>query len=142
MDQRVWNWMVVGSGTVLVGSLLARGHYTVRVRLTPDRSVSAPTALTVVAVVVLVSALVGRRRETAGLLGLAIACLGVATIWVLLGNHRFEGPVLMHFSRTHGLHLTDPLASVPLALAGLLVVRGVRRVLVSGRFGATSRSRA
>lgn len=48
--------------------------------------------------------------------------MAVAAAWVFV-SHPLEGPVLLTLSRDHGVHATDVLAAIPLALAW----RSVRR---------------
>lgn len=68
----------------------------------------------------IVLALVGRRREVVGLLGLAGVALGLAAFWLLLGHHRWAGPVIIDFGDDHGVHIGDLAAFVPMAAAGAL----------------------
>jgi hypothetical protein len=51
------------------------------------------------------------------------AAVAVAAVWVLV-DHPLEGPVVVSLSSNHGMHLTDPLAVIPLVWAWRTVARG------------------
>lgn len=113
-----WNALVVLSAVVLVTALNLRGQFHARVRLSDTRWVAAPTAMAGLALLAVVVALLGRRREIIGLLGLAAVSLGLAAFWLLLGHHRWAGPVLVDLGDDHGVHLGDFLVVLPLAASG------------------------
>jgi hypothetical protein len=46
----------------------------------------------------------------------AALALAISAAWVLV-DHPFEGPVILGLTTNHGIHLTDPLAIVPLIWA-------------------------
>lgn len=127
---RAWDAAIVLSGVVLLSALDARGHVHAHVRLTETRWLSAPSSLALLAAAAVVAGLVGRRSEVAGFLGLAGVSFALGASWLLLGDHRFAGPVILGLSREHGVHIGDLLAAVPVLL-GVALVRwallGVRR---------------
>ena len=47
---------------------------------------------------------------------IVVAALAIAAAWVFV-SHPLEGPVLLTLTRDHGVHETDALAILPLALA-------------------------
>jgi len=52
-----------------------------------------------------------------------VVAVALAAAWVLV-DHPLEGPVVMSLSSDHGIHLTDPLAIIPLVWAWRTVARG------------------
>jgi len=130
-----WNALAVVGVVVLVTSLDLRGQFHAQVRLSSGRWLSAPSAMTLLAVAAIAAALVGRRREVAGLVGLAGVSAGLAAFWLLLGHHRWAGPVLVDLGDDHGVHLGDFLALVPLGLAAALLWLAVARHRVARSVG-------
>ncbi len=57
-----------------------------------------------------------------GKVAVVVVALGIAAAWVLV-PHPLEGPVLVSLSDDHGIHLTDPLAFIPLVWAWRTVRR-------------------
>ena len=55
-------------------------------------------------------------------LAIVVVALAVAAAWVLV-DHPLEGPVLVSLSSDHGIHLTDPLAIIPLVWAWRTLTR-------------------
>jgi|KBSMisStandDraft_5_1062788.scaffolds.fasta_scaffold3648646_2 hypothetical protein len=55
-------------------------------------------------------------------IAIVLGAIAVSAVWVLV-SHPFEGPVLFSFSEDHGVHATDPLIVIPLALAFVMVTR-------------------
>ena len=55
-------------------------------------------------------------------LAVVVVAVGIAAAWVLV-DHPLEGPVLVSLSSDHGIHLTDPLALIPLVWAWRTVRR-------------------
>ncbi len=54
---------------------------------------------------------------------MVVVAVALAAAWVLV-DHPLEGPVLVSLSSDHGIHLTDPLAIIPLVWAWRTVTRG------------------
>lgn len=121
-----WTAIAIVSATAVVGSLAAGLHFTAEVRLGSDRTVLATTALAVLGALAAMSALVARRIEPLGLVGIAIVCVGTAGFWLSLGRHRFAGPVIMTIGREHGIHIGDPLALLPVIAGGWVLVLAIR----------------
>lgn len=75
----------------------------------------------------------GRPRPAAGTKGAvlaAITALALGTISMLgfaAGNHRWDGPVVIEVSGSHGVHVVDVLGVVPLGAGVLLAVWCLRR---------------
>lgn len=134
--RRACDVVAAGSAAVVVASLLAAGNYRAHVRFSHTTSIAATTAAAVLAGAAVVAALVGRRRPVLGLLGGAGVSAAAAASWLLLGDHRLDGPVILAVAREHGVHIGDFLAVVPatisIALATLAVMAGIRSK-VSGR---------
>jgi hypothetical protein len=57
-----------------------------------------------------------------GRVAVVVVALAIAAAWVLI-DHPLEGPVLVSLSSNHGIHLTDPLAILPLVWAWRTVTR-------------------
>lgn len=114
---------------VLLTSLSVRGHFHTEVRLSESRWLAAPSFMSILAVVALASAIVGKRHEVVGLIGLAASSVGLGAFWLLLRENRWAGPVVLELSETHGIHAADFLAGVPiiggLGLA-LVALQGIR----------------
>ena len=55
-------------------------------------------------------------------LAVVAGALALAAAWVLV-DHPLEGPVLVSLTNDHGIHLTDPLALIPLVWAWRTVTR-------------------
>jgi hypothetical protein len=127
-----WDALVVLSGVVLMLALDARGHFHAEVRLSHTRWLSAPSFVTLLAAAAIASAFIGRRHEIIGLTGLAGVSFGFAAFWLLLGDHRFAGPVIADLSADHGIHAGDLLAGVPI-VAGLALLALAARRLGVGR---------
>ncbi|MFN8051381.1 MAG: hypothetical protein U0Q22_08100 [Acidimicrobiales bacterium] len=122
-----WTAVAAGAAVVFVAAWLARGHIHAHVRFSHTEWVSAPSGIAVLAFGALVAALIGRRHAVLGLVGLALASIGLGVLWLLLGDHRFAGPVLISLSRDHGIHLGDALALLPLG-AGACLLAGAGRL--------------
>ena len=119
----LWNVVVAVGVAVLVASLLARGHYNAQLRVSSERRITAVSALSVMSVVGIGIAVIGRRRPRLGLVGLAGLSFSLAPFWLMLGKHRFAGPVVVHISNDHGIHLGDSLVVLPVIIGvGLLAV--------------------
>lgn len=118
---------------VLITALDLRGQFHTHVRLGESRWLAAPSAMAILAASTIVVAVVGRRREILGLLGLAGVALGLAAFWLLLGRHRWAGPVLVDLGDDHGVHAGDFLALAPIAVAGALVWRALLRHRTAAR---------
>lgn len=123
---RAWDAIAVAGVVLLLTGFDLRGRFHTHVRLTENRWLSAPSTLILIAAVIVAAALVGRRRQFLGQLGLAAAAVGTAAAWLLLGHHKWAGPVLADFGDDHGLHLGDFLALVPLGLAATLTAAAWR----------------
>jgi hypothetical protein len=57
-----------------------------------------------------------------GRVAVVVVALAIAAAWVLI-DHPLEGPVLVSLSSNHGIHLTDPLAVLPLVWAWRTLTR-------------------
>ncbi|HEX6787195.1 MAG TPA: hypothetical protein VF076_08340 [Acidimicrobiales bacterium] len=57
----------------------------------------------------------------------AVALGTIAMIGFAAGNHRWDGPVMIHLAGSHGIHYVDVLGVVPLGAGVLLAVWGLRR---------------
>lgn len=73
-------------------------------------------------------------RIARGRLATAVVLVGVAVIWVRV-NSPFEGPVLIVFTRNHGLTVADLPSIAAVVVAVLLVWTGRRPRPHSGRDG-------
>jgi hypothetical protein len=75
----------------------------------------------------------GRCRPAAGARGAVLAAItacALGTISMLgfaAGNHRWDGPVVIEVSGSHGIHVVDVLGVVPLGAGVLLAVWCLRR---------------
>ncbi len=115
-----WTRLATLLAALMVGSLLAGLHYTARLRLSGGHSILATTGLAVLAGAACGFASLGKSNESLGLAGLSMASVGASAFWLLLGPNKFAGPVIFTLGHERGVHLTDPLAAVPLALAAVL----------------------
>ncbi|TXR56388.1 hypothetical protein [Quadrisphaera setariae] len=71
---------------------------------------------------------VSRDLVRRALMGLAVVgVLSVLALAVVVGDHRFQGPVVLPLTWSHGLHLGDGLVG----LAWLLCVGMVARLVVA-----------
>ena len=57
----------------------------------------------------------------------AVALGTIAMVGFAAGNHRWDGPVMIHLAGSHGIHYVDVLGVVPLAAGVLLAVWCLRR---------------
>ena len=118
----VWNALAGSAVLAFGGALAARGHFRARVRLSHTAWLSAPSAVAMLSAVAVLAAVIGRRHEVLGLLGLAATSVGTGVLWLLLGDHRFAGPVILYLAREHGVHIGDALALIPFGV-GLVLAR-------------------
>ena len=51
----------------------------------------------------------------------------IAMVGFAAGNHRWDGPVMIQVSGSHGIHYVDVLGVVPLGAGALLAVWCLRR---------------
>ncbi len=93
LSPSTWTAIAISCGVASVGFLAAGLHFTAQVRLGNDRTMLATTALAGIGVLVALSALVARRSEPFGLIGLALGCVATSGFWLALGRHRFGGVV-------------------------------------------------
>lgn len=114
--RRRWSSLAALFAAITGAALLAGLHYTADLRLTGGRTILATTGLAMLAGFASLAALAGRVSRPLALAGLSIASVGAAAYWLLLGPNKFAGPVLFTFAHERGIHLTDPLAIVPLAI--------------------------
>ena len=57
----------------------------------------------------------------------ALALGTIAMVGFAAGNHRWDGPVMIEVSGSHGIHFVDVLGVVPLGAGVLLAVWCLRR---------------
>jgi hypothetical protein len=68
------------------------------------------------------------RAEGAVLAAITALALGtIAMVGFAAGNHRWDGPVMIEVSGSHGIHFVDVLGMVPLGAGVLLAVWCLRR---------------
>ena len=68
------------------------------------------------------------RAKGAVLAAITAFTLGaIAMVGFAAGNHRWDGPVMIQVSGSHGIHYVDALGVVPLGAGLLLAVWCVRR---------------
>ena len=68
------------------------------------------------------------RAKGAVLAAVAALALGtIAMVGFAAGNHRWDGPVMIEVSGSHGIHFVDALGIVPLGAGVLLAVWCLRR---------------
>jgi hypothetical protein len=120
-----WVWTAIaGCGLLLTMLSVAVEHrFTVGLRLTVNRHVPAVAVLLGMAAGMLGAALMGRRQERFGLMGLTGVSLGASLCWLLLSAHRLDGPVVFHVSEAHGVHIGDLVAVLPATVAVALTWR-------------------
>ena len=71
-----------------------------------------------------------RAARAKGAVLAAITALALGTIAMVgfaAGNHRWDGPVMIQVSGSHGIHFVDVLGLVPLGAGVLLAVWCLRR---------------
>jgi glycerol uptake facilitator-like aquaporin len=72
----------------------------------------------------------GPATRASGAVLAAITALALGTISMIgfaAGNHRWDGPVMIQVSGSHGIHYVDVLGVVPLGAGVLLAVWCLRR---------------
>ena len=72
----------------------------------------------------------GRAARAKGSVLAAITAIALGTIAMVgfaAGNHRWDGPVMIHVSGSHGIHYVDVLGLVPAGAGVLLAVWCLRR---------------
>ena len=68
------------------------------------------------------------RAKSAVLAAVTALALGtIAMVGFAAGNHRWDGPVMIEVSGSHGIHFVDVLGVVPLGAGVLLAVWCLRR---------------
>ena len=68
------------------------------------------------------------RAKGAVLAAITALALGtIAMVGFAAGNHRWDGPVMIQVSGSHGIHFVDVLGVVPLGAGVLLAVWCLRR---------------
>ena len=68
------------------------------------------------------------RAKGAALAAITALALGtIAMVGFAAGNHRWDGPVMIEVSGSHGIHFVDALGVVPLGAGVLLAVWCLRR---------------
>lgn len=124
--RRIWAFVAGFSAVAAVVALIAGLHFTAEVRLGNDRTVQATSVLAGLGAFTALAALAARRNEAIGLLGIAMASVASGAFWLMLGRHRFAGPVIMTVASEHGIHVGDPLALIPVAIGALVALRAIR----------------